>query len=208
MNNLDKLISIGSSQLIQGLLPCYSGVGAEWVDKVIDLHRAKNGFYAFESALHVFPFGKADGIMDIEQWNSEDLWRNEYQGLADGYLFFAEDAFGYQFCAGESGILMFNPEDASFRHLADNIEGWAKEILEDYEELTCYPFAHKWQKENGPLPVGRRLTFKIPLVLGGETEMSNVGDIDAVEVMRFRGDLWNKIKDVPPGTSIEFEIVD
>lgn len=208
MKNVQKLISLGSSQLIEEIPAYVSLEKMPGLDKVSDLLRIKNGFYAFESALHVFPLGKADGVMDIEQWNAWDLWRYEYQEITNGLLFFAEDAFGYQFCVGETGISMFNPEDASIRHLADDIEGWAKEVLEDYEELTCYPFAHEWQKANGPLAIGRRLTFKTPLVLGGKTEMANVGDIGAIEVMRFRGELWNKIKDVPLGTPIKINIVD
>src|SRR5881394_4570455 len=60
--------------------------------------RQKNGFYAFESALHVFPIGSKEGVMDLETWNLPDTWRNTYGGLADGYLFFGEDTFGNQFC--------------------------------------------------------------------------------------------------------------
>lgn len=208
MENLQKLVSLGSQPLLNEVQPASSHASLQWLEMVLPLLVLKNGFYAFESAVHVFPLGKKGGVMDIEQWNSENLWRHEYRGLADNLLFFAEDAFGYQFCAGKSGISMFNPEDASIRHIAGDIDGWAREVLDDYEELSAYPFARDWQRINGPLQEGRRLIFKIPLVLGGKTEMANVGDIDAVEAMRFRGDLWNQIKDVPPGASIELEITE
>ncbi len=208
MDNLKKLISIGSPALLSQIAMLENHRAMPWLEKITDLLTLKNGFYAFESALHVFPLGKLEGVMDLEQWNSSDLWRFEYKGSTDTLLFFAEDAFGYQFCASKDGISMFNPEYASLEHIADDIEEWARAVLDDYDELTAYPFARDWQKVNGPLRVGRRLTFKIPLVAGGTTEMSNVGDIDAVEVMRFRGYLWDQIKDLPPGTKFELEIVD
>ena len=35
--------------------------------------------------------------MTVQHWNEGDLWRTSYDGLADGFLFFAEDVFGCQF---------------------------------------------------------------------------------------------------------------
>jgi hypothetical protein len=52
--------------------------------ELIELLERKNGFYAFESALHVMPAqsrGHETGLVD---WNSEQLWIDEYQGLAKG----------------------------------------------------------------------------------------------------------------------------
>lgn len=38
----------------------------------------RNGFYAYESALHVFPFveGGAGANCDLLSWNSTSLWKN------------------------------------------------------------------------------------------------------------------------------------
>src|SRR5688500_15720487 len=57
----------------------------------------KNGFFAFESALHVRPGRDSGELLGIAAWNAGSLWRDWYQGLTDGLLFFAEDAFGGQF---------------------------------------------------------------------------------------------------------------
>lgn len=57
------------------------------------LNRA-NGFYAFESAVHVFPLEAHSGSHGIVSWNVPELWRNWFDGMADGLVFFAEDIFG------------------------------------------------------------------------------------------------------------------
>ena len=54
---------------------------------------ARNGFYAFESALHVLPSGGGDGIT-LEDWNAPSLWKDLYPGLDADTLLFAADVFG------------------------------------------------------------------------------------------------------------------
>ena len=58
----------------------------------------KNGFYAFELALHVFPAQSCDQHIGLDLWNSETLWRSAYGEVTNGCGFFAEDIFGGQFC--------------------------------------------------------------------------------------------------------------
>lgn len=91
----------------------------------------KNGFYAFESALHVFPMTSTAG-MSLEEWNAETLWRNGYHDLAKGLLFFAEDVFQNQFCLAAEGVLRFDAETGATSLMADSIENWAKKILGDH----------------------------------------------------------------------------
>jgi hypothetical protein len=58
MNNLDKLLSIASSSLserepeLSGPIRKLAGTSAE---QLVNVLRQRNGFYAFEGALHVFP---------------------------------------------------------------------------------------------------------------------------------------------------------
>ena len=208
MTRSEKLMSIGSLPL-GGELPLRNSLpDLPWLDRVMDLLRLKNGFYAFESALHVFPLGKQPGVMDLESWNAQDLWRHQYGNLLDGLLCFAEDIVGCQFCIGEEGISLFNPEDGSIEPTADTIEGWADALLGDYEVLTGYPWARDWQRIHGPLPEGHRLRFQMPLILKGKTEISNMAEFDALEVMLSSANVWKQIKDVPPGTPFTVKYVD
>lgn len=209
MNNLDKLLSIASSSLserepqLSGPIRNMAGASAE---QLLNVLRQRNGFYAFEGALHVFPSGSSQSEMGISDWNHADLWRSSYNGLADNVVFFAEDIFGGQFCIKDGSIYIFDPETGSLEYLAADVESWAEKVMHDYEVLTGYPLAHQWQKRNGPVRAGMRLLPKVPFVMGGDFSLDNLYVADAVEGMRLRADIADKIKNLPDGTQVKFSL--
>ncbi|WP_208457844.1 NucA/NucB deoxyribonuclease domain-containing protein [Burkholderia sp. BCC0405] len=196
---LEKLVDIGSASLSLTLPREELGmIGAVSKDLLALLER-KNGFYAFESALHVLPSHSIGDEIGVVEWNAPDLWVGAYQDLAEGAVFFAEDIFGGQFCIRADGVYSFDPETANFEHLAHDLEGWAKLILEDCEYITGYPLAHEWQKSEGMLTLGARLVPKIPFVTGGNFSVDNLYAANAVEAMRIRANLAIQIKGLPDG---------
>ena len=203
MTYVEKLISISSEPLapttaaMAKVLEPYL-LGSE----LFHMLECKNGFYAFESALHVFPLTCAAG-MSVEEWNADSLWRNGYQDLVEGLLFFAEDVFQNQFCLSADAILSFNAETGTTAFFADSIENWARKILVDYEHQAGWGLASKWQAENGPLPTGKRLMPKIPFFLGGEYSIENLWAGDPVEGMRFKADLALQTRKLPDGSAIK-----
>lgn len=209
MNNLDKLLSIASSSLsecepeLSGPIRNMAGTSTE---QLFEILRQRNGFYAFEGALHVFPSDSSQSEMGISDWNHADLWRSSYKGLADNVVFFAEDIFGGQFCIKDGNIYIFDPETGSLEYLAADVESWAEVVLHDYEVLTGYPLAHQWQKRNGPVRAGMRLLPKVPFVMGGDFSLDNLYVADAVEGMRLRADIADKIKNLPDGTQVKFSL--
>jgi hypothetical protein len=205
---IDKLLSLAGPPLgppVEPVTKTGSGLLHELVSSVLS---HADGFYAFESALHVFPLTGTSGILGIDSWNAADLWRNHYGGMADGFLFFAEDVFGGQFGIKEEVVYSLDPETGETSPLARSVDEWARKILDDYEFMTGYPLAHQWQVANGVLSVGERLLPKKPFVLGGEYSVANLVAMGAVKSMRFRGDLAVQIRDLPDGASITFKIVD
>ena len=170
--------------------------------------RLRNGFYAFEGALHVLPAGRQAMMMSLEEWNSADLWRYEYGYLAEGLTFFAEDALGNQFCLHEDEVLSFDAETGQTDLIGSSIEDWSSRMLFDYEFLTGFPLLHEWQVTHGRVPAGSRLLPVVPFVLGGEYSVSNLQVVDAVSGMRSRGDLARQLRDLPDGAQIEFKIID
>ena len=162
---------------------------------------AKNGFYAFESALHVFPWG--GGEDSGEWWNADTLWRDGYEGADDGLTFFAEDAFGFQFAVSSVGFFSFDPETGLREHIANDAEGWAASCIADYVTLTGYPVIHEWQLANGALAPGLRLAPAIPFFLGGQFSVDGMRGIDAVELMRFRAEIYRQTRDLPDGASVK-----
>src|SRR5882762_1797572 len=183
-SSLNKLVSIAgpilgsaietSPELGQGRL------GAE----LAALLTVANGFYTFESALHVFPTGPTGHTMDLAHWNDARLWRSGYEDMTEGYLFFAEDIFGCQFALKNETVFSFDPETGASLAIAETLEDWAAAVLGDYEVNTGYPLAHDWQLRNGALPDGTRLVPKRPFVLGGEFSVENLYAFDSVRGMR------------------------
>ncbi len=207
---LKKLISIASPELChelprltQGLIALAGESGRELMEA---LHQ-KNGFYAFESALHFLPAGCQASCIDLETWNRDDSWRKGYAEAAHGYLFFAEDIFGVQFALSKKGIRKFDPETGEAEAFASTIDKWAARILEDYEYETGYALAKEWQEQYGPLPSGQRLLPKTPFVLGGEYKVKNLYAADALKGMEFRADMWRQIRDLPDGAEVRLRIV-
>lgn len=211
MASLDKLLSNASSSLSEqepALTDQLRRLPGSLADDLLKMLRKRNGFYALESALHVFPSHSGRQEIGLDEWNEDALWRNEFKGMADGCLFFAEDLFGGQFCIKYGRVYTFDPETGAVDYLADDIEGWAKVILNDYDVLTGYPLAHQWQERHGRLPAKKHLLPKIPFVAGGEFELDNLYLVDAVEGMKFRAGIANQIKDLPDGAHIKFNVVD
>jgi hypothetical protein len=139
-----------------------------------------DGFYAFESALHVFPFSMIDcnNQQDLLRWNSPDLWRHKYGPDADNLFFFAEDIFGYQFCFSGNRVGRFDPETGSVDDICRTIEKWASIICQDFEFHTGYRIAHEWQAAKGPVSEGNRLVPIIPLITKeGAYELSNFYEV-------------------------------
>src|SRR6266704_327800 len=108
MSSIQKLLSIATEPLSRQTVTVnmtdfgsYGRLGEE----LLALLRLKNGFYAFESALHVLPAAPFENEMTLSRWNSFGLWRHEYGELiGDEILFFAEDVFGDQFCVNKGEI--------------------------------------------------------------------------------------------------------
>lgn len=207
MTNAEKLLSVGSEPLAAAPVVMPELFRPYVLGKeLFEMLQKKNGFYAFESALHVFPL--MDSETGLEAWNAGSLWRNSYEELADGLLFFAEDIFQDQFCLSvkQGGVLRFYAETGETVFLANSIEEWAGVILSDYQQETGWPFVRDWQAKNGPLPVGQRLMPRTPFFLGGEYNLSNLWAGNPIDGMRLKADLAMQTRHLPEGAPIQLKI--
>jgi len=88
--SLEKLLSIATDSLLG--LPSGMSAGTpalnatRWRELAAFLRR-RNGFYAFESALHVFPLQSAGNVYGLDVWNAPDAWVDSYEDLAKGCFF-------------------------------------------------------------------------------------------------------------------------
>ena len=193
---LKRLLELSSPQLVPG--PALSpvdrrGARAQLLAEWLNVLERRNGFYSFESALHVFPSRSLVSHIGLDEWNSSGLWRESYGDLDPGALFFSEDVFGNQFGLTEEGVCRFDAETAEVERFADTPEDWAHLIVDDFNVSTGFPIAHRWQELHGPLAAGLRLLPKVPFVLGGEYAVENLYAGRAVEGMRVRGHLATQL---------------
>jgi hypothetical protein len=209
--NIEKLISISSGSFNQGqvsLAPDLLLAVGKLGEELEQLLNMKDGFYAFESALRIFSSQESEYSYSLAQWNSPDLWRNHYAGLADDCLFFAEDLFGGQFCIKGDAIYSFDPETGNMEAMSNSFESWAQEILSDYNVWTGYPLAFEWQRSFERLTHKQRLMPKTPFVCGGQFELDNLSPVNVIAGMRSRANLARQIVDLPEGAKIQFNIVE
>src|SRR5688500_8361407 len=110
-SSLDRLISAGSPSLSHSIQSA-EDISRDSLSNVLaSILENKNGFYAFESALLVRPSqAPSASVLDIQSWNSWDLWREAYGETVAGITFFAEDIFGCQFGVRQESVVSFNPE--------------------------------------------------------------------------------------------------
>lgn len=163
---LSKLLSIAGGPLGNRVADddCvrYLGRWGALGEELAELLTRKNGFYAYEFALLLRPLQPDSRPLGLAEWNTDDLWREQYtEGMSD-VLFFAEDVFGGQFCLRGGKVCTFDPETGLFDLMSDSVYAWASDILIDFEFRTGQPLAHAWQVNNGPLPSGVRLLPKTP----------------------------------------------
>ncbi len=180
------------------------GVPAE----LIPLLDRSNGFYAFESALHVYPSRSAvAGRVTLSEWNVPAAWRESYRDLVDrSAYFFAEDIFGNQFALIEGNFVGFEPETGEIEILAASAQEWAAVIVADWRQLTGFVTAHDWQSAHGALAEGYRLLPRQPFVLGGEFSVDNLQPVPAAAGMRVRAELALQIRDRPDGSKIQYHL--
>jgi len=124
---LGKLIEISGAPLVRD-----SGPIGDAVDHLGDIGASihevlarKNGFFCFEAALRFFPSTTVESSWSISEWNSPNLWKDDYRGLADNMFCFAEEIFGRQFVVRDEKIAVFESETGDLEVIASSLEEWA-----------------------------------------------------------------------------------
>jgi len=209
--NIEKLLEIASPpfcDLLPGGDTLPSGTGGE---ELLSLLKMRNGFVAFEGALRFFPLCEGQSVpYDMEFWNSDDAWRTSYGDMASGLWFFAENAVGEQYAIDteKGGIVSFEPETGERKPMAEDMEGWADTVLDDWQYVTMHPLVSKWQQINGPLSFKETLVPKRLFVTGGAYEAENLYAVDSVGSINFRGDIALQIKELPGGAKIRIRVIE
>lgn len=166
----------------------------------------RNGFFAFETALEVFPAGASPFSYSLAEWNGA-LWKPVYGDMAPPGVCFAQDICGMQFFL-DGEVYAFDPETAEVAHLTATLEEWARKVVDHSEAAVGQPLAHAWRALNGRLPPKRRLTPLKPFVLGGPLAVDNLVALDAAAAMRLRAELAHQLRDIPDGVPVRYRVVE
>ena len=167
-----------------------------------------NGAYLYRHALHLFGACQRPIWHSLCAWNAPSTWRDAYANLADGLIFFAEDAFGDQFAySGRGGeVVVFEAEIGRITPAAPTFVDWLELILAGPSSLLPIDLLEQHAGEGKRLQPGSQLFAYPPLFSLESKEGVEVGHVDAVEAMRFRGELALQIKDLPSGTRVKIEV--
>lgn len=204
-SNLDQLIRISSDPIASRLPQQISQTGGKFIPGDLGLLlNTKNGFLAFESALHIFASVDTDTAQGIPYWNGSRGW-SIYDDLdLSGYTFFAQDIFGFPYAISDKGIVCkFDPESGLMKAHSGSLEEWAGVILEKYNYETGWQVVHEWQIKNHPIDFTYRLLPQKPFIIGGEFKAENMKAIPSSQVAITYFHLYKQVKDIPDGTSIE-----
>ena len=201
MTDLERLLDIAGPELATlRSLP-------ETMAPVAPLLSVRNGFLAFESALLVPPF-LGDGSPNCIAELNRGTWREDLLPNHGPIIFFGVDAFGDVFGIGRDGVVHHSIIGGTTEKIAQNLDGWANAILDDYDYLTGWSLAAEWQKQNRPLVPFERLMIYPPPALGGEFAIDRMSAVPLAEWLDFAGTLYQQIKDLPDGAQIDIEITD
>lgn len=163
---------------------CEHGPLAELAELLSEM----NGFFAFNAGLQIFRVGDEGVGPELSHWNSGEMWKEVFEGLADDVFCFGQDVLGMQFAIRNgSEVVRFDPENARSYPVGNSLEDWAAWLLSRTNINATATLAKVWQDRNGALEPHERLLPLRFFELGGEVSLDNLKVVDAVEAMRLRG---------------------
>jgi len=174
--------------------------------ELLELLTIKNGLFAYESALLVRPLRAHGDVLGISEWNSQDLWKADYNVDLSHTLHFAEDLVGGQYCLHGGEVCYFDPETGNRVPVAASMRGWSKLIVTQSALRTMNTLAHDWQLKNGAIPPGKRLLPVPPFVAGGKYDADHLFLTPDVDAMRFRAALARQIRNLPDGAQVTIQV--
>ena len=152
-------------------------------------------------------FGRVnDGMRSIREWNAPELWRDAYAGLADGPDFLAENFLGEQYRLIDGIVCRWDPETGEHESLGAEWESWQMRVETDPSAEAPVWLLEDWEAQNGRLSPREHLAPRVPFVLEGEFDVSNLYRIDAVSDLRWRAQLATQVRTVPDGASVRLHV--
>ena len=119
------------------------------------------------------------------------------------------NAFGNILVRARDGkVWRICPEELSCEIVADSEVRLCElsKSAEFQDDWHMDPLVRLAEDHLGPLEEGRCYCLKIPAVLGGAYEVSNLGTNSLKELLAFSGDIARQIQDLPDGARIKISV--
>ena len=168
----------------------------------------KNGAYLWDGALHLFGACERPTWHSLRAWNAPSTWRDTYGELTGTLAFFAEDAFGDQYAYRDRGgeVVVFEAELGRVSTVAPSFLAWVELMLEHGREILPVDLLARQSGEGKRSTPGQQHFAYPPLCTVESLQGVEVGHVDAVEAMRFRGQLARTLHHLPLGTRVKIEV--
>jgi hypothetical protein len=161
-----------------------------------------NGGYFYSNSLHLYGISPSYPHHDLNQMNA--LISREFGDLASRLFFFGEDLFGNQFGFASGGIIFFNIESAERKPVASDFQDWLDQLGKELDYYTGESLV--LNNSSFQLAWGKRLTPKVPFVLGGDYHKDNLILKDYFENISFNASIARQIHGLPDGTKYKFKM--
>ena len=113
-------------------------------------------------------------------------------------IFKTDDNEYWRICPEETSCEKIAKTELEFERLSTDTE-----FIEDWEMTNLVTIA---KSELGELAKNQKYCLKMPAIIGGEYDKSNIGKISFAELISFSGDLGFQIKDLKDGQKIKLNI--
>ncbi len=149
-------------------------------------------------------------VDQVSKWNI--IVSDAFPKFAGHFLCFSYDWLGRHFALdlnrienNEPLILMFEPGTGEAFEIDATFKGFHNEQLTEYlDAALAVNFFNEWKQETNRILLPEQCVgYRVPLFLGGEDSVSNLGLSDMEVYWDICGQLINKIQEAQLGTKIE-----
>jgi hypothetical protein len=146
-------------------------------------------------------------LPSLGAWNEATLWRGHFAGLADGPDFFAESFLGEQFRLDATGIVVrWDPETGEEEALGVGQEDWLNVAERNPADFVPAWLLRDWEGKNRMLLPTEHLVPRLPFVLGGEYDPTELVAVTAIASLKWRAQLAIQLRDLPDGERVRLTV--
>ncbi len=193
---------------IDGARGAPTWAGRELPQDYLGLLAEPNGFVAHGGAFRFFPYGQGSLLADALEWNRA-LWRSEYgELLAPEVYIWAEDVFGDQYvyvvCDAQIRLAKFLCEGGELKPISwpDVSTFLQHEVFAPDGKAVDMELVREALAMGLAPTLRQHLSFRLPLLYGGDYEASNLEVADANLHLSLLGQMSRQNASLPEGALV------